>query len=252
MRRMNRRKFLSGAFVALPVLAGANAFVEPIWIRTRHLRIGTAITHRIVQFTDLHYRGNKDHLKRVVRKINALSPDLVCFTGDLIEDKEMVGEALEILAGLNSPLLGVPGNHDYWADASFPELAAGFQKTGGAWLMDEQFTSGDLVVTGASCESLNREIPAPASGKKNLLLMHYPAWVEHLKHRYDLVLAGHSHGGQVRLPFLGAPILPFYVEQYDLGLFDTKAGSLYVNPGLGWFAIPVRFGCRPELTVIEI
>ncbi len=82
--------------------------------------------------------------------------------------------------------------------------------------------------------------------------MHYPAWVEKFAtQKFDLLLAGHSHGGQVRLPFFGPLYVPFGVEQYDLGRFETKAGVLYVNPGIGWFPWPIRFNCRPEITVFE-
>ncbi|HWH70958.1 MAG TPA: hypothetical protein VNT26_16335, partial [Candidatus Sulfotelmatobacter sp.] len=88
---------------------------------------------------------------------------------------------------------------------------------------------------------------------RNILLMHYPAWVQRLgTEKYELILAGHSHGGQVRLPFYGAIYVPFLTEQYDMGLFQTARGPLYVNPGLGWFPVPIRFNCRPEITVLEV
>ena len=69
---------------------------------------------------------------------------------------------------------------------------------------------------------------------------------------FDLILAGHSHGGQVRLPVFGPLLVPFGVEGYDAGLYDTPAGPLYVNVGIGTFMLPVRFWCRPELAVIEL
>lgn len=70
--------------------------------------------------------------------------------------------------------------------------------------------------------------------------------------RYDVLLAGHSHGGQVRLPLVGALSIPFNVDEYDLGLFQTPNGPLYVNPGIGWFVTRERFRCWPEITVIDI
>ena len=70
------------------------------------------------------------------------------------------------------------------------------------------------------------------------------AWIEKL--------AGHSHGGQVRIPFYGPLMLPFGLNQYDLGLFQTPSGPLYVNAGIGYFHLNVRFNCRPEITVFEI
>jgi predicted MPP superfamily phosphohydrolase len=83
--------------------------------------------------------------------------------------------------------------------------------------------------------------------------MHYPAWVNRFKNQHcDLMLAGHSHGGQFRLPLIGSLVVPYNVDQYDMGLFQTAAGPLYVNPGIGWFYMNVRFNCRPEVTVVEV
>jgi hypothetical protein len=85
------------------------------------------------------------------------------------------------------------------------------------------------------------------------LLIHYPAWVERLAGvSLDLILAGHSHGGQVRLPFLGAVLIPGGIGRYDLGLFQTPAGPLFVGAGVGWFYLKARFNCRPEITLIEL
>jgi predicted MPP superfamily phosphohydrolase len=86
-----------------------------------------------------------------------------------------------------------------------------------------------------------------------LLLCHYPK-VADARHQtnYDLILAGHSHGGQIRVPFFGAPVVPFGVGNYVRGLHQTGAGPLYVNVGVGTFLIPVRFCCRPEITLIQL
>ena len=89
--------------------------------------------------------------------------------------------------------------------------------------------------------------------QRNILLIHYPEWADKLgKTKLDFILAGHSHGGQVRLPFYGPLIVPFGVGAYDLGLFQTPAGPLYVNAGIGYFYLNVRFNCRPEITVFEM
>ena len=91
------------------------------------------------------------------------------------------------------------------------------------------------------------------SGMKNVLMIHYPYWVDQVAGlRFDLILAGHSHGGQVRLPLIGAIMVPGGVGQYDMGLFQTPSGPLYVNAGIGYFYVNVRFNCRPEITVFEM
>jgi predicted MPP superfamily phosphohydrolase len=69
---------------------------------------------------------------------------------------------------------------------------------------------------------------------------------------YDLILAGHTHGGQVRMPFVGNPVLSKGDTTYARGLFHTEAGLLYENSGIGTFYWPVRFRCRPEITIIEL
>jgi hypothetical protein len=254
---VTRRRFLLGSLLASPFLLAADArWLEPEWLKVRRLRLtGGKVSHRVVHFTDLHHKGDRVYLRRVVDKINSLRPDLVCFTGDLIEEKEHLPEALEHLARIQSPLYGVPGNHDYWSKAAFQEIARCFNSTGGAWLLDGRLITRDekIFILGMTCRSLKQPPIKPEPTTRNILLMHYPAWVKKLgPEQYDLLLAGHSHGGQVRLPLLGPVYVPFGVEEYDLGLFQTPCGPLYVNPGIGWFPFPIRFRCRPELTVFEI
>ncbi len=255
--RLNRRRFLITALLAAPGLAAIHArWLEPKWLKTRRLRLSREKpTHRFVHFTDVHYRGDRAYLETVVQTINALSPDFVCFTGDLIDDTAHLTEALGLIAGIKSPVFGVPGNHDYWTRVPFDAVAKCLAGTGGAWLLDQQRVTADGKVTiiGASCLTASQPPIAANPSTKNIFLMHYPAWVNHLgAQRYDLMLAGHSHGGQVRIPLFGALIVPFGVERYVLGMFRTAVGPLYVNPGIGWFPVPLRFNCRPEITVFEI
>jgi uncharacterized protein len=130
-----------------------------------------------------------------------------------------------------------------------------FAATGGGWLLDGQAVTqdGKLSIVGLACRSFKHELPKWSPAIRTILLMHYPAWIEKLSgQNLELILAGHSHGSQVRLPFYGPIFIPFGVSQYDLGLFRTDAGPLYVNPGIGWFPVPVRFNCRPEITVFDL
>ena len=92
-----------------------------------------------------------------------------------------------------------------------------------------------------------------AKAPRRLLLIHYPTQADRLEgRRYDLILAGHSHGGQVRIPFYGALVLPYGVGRYQKGRYESLGGPLYVNVGTGTYMYPVRFNCRPELTVIRV
>lgn len=254
-RRFSRRAWLRLLLLAAPLLAAGHArWVEPRWLKVRRLRPGAGpATHRIVHFTDLHYRGDRARLADVIATINALQPDLVCFTGDIIEEATHLPGALELLRAIRAPLYGVPGNHDYWSQADFAPIADCFASTGGRWLLDEAVPTQDGKLNLLGSDGRRAPELEPRPGMKNILLLHYPAWADQLGDRkFDLILAGHSHGGQVRLPFIGPLVLPFLVEDYDLGLFHTRSGPLYVNPGIGWFYLNLRLNCRPELTVIEV
>lgn len=253
--RRSRRRFLALGLAGVGSAMVADAFLlEPRWLKVRRVRLpGVPPTHRIVHFTDLHYKGDRGWAESVVRRINQLTPDFVCFTGDLVEEAKHLAEALEVLRRIQAPLYGVPGNHDYWARLDFGVVSEAFAATGGKWLLDERVLTrdGKVNVIGATC--MKAPDVQPRSGRKNLLLIHYPSWVERLASvSFNLILAGHSHGGQVRLPFLGAVLVPGGIGTYDLGLFQTPAGPLYVGAGLGWFYLNARFNCRPEITLIEM
>ena len=261
LSKLSRRRFLAilgAAAVCMPLAAVADAkWIETTRLKIRRLRIGDGKpAHRLVHFSDLHHKGDRKYLQSVVNAINSLAPDFVCFTGDIIEEPKFLPEALEFLSRVKSPMFGVPGNHDYWSKISFEPIFKCFAATGGAWLPDRSQSTADgkINIIGASCSHANQALSPLNPSMKNILLFHYPIWAKKLGGRkFDLMLAGHSHGGQIRIPFYGAPVLPFGVDEYDLGLFQTKSGPLYVNPGIGYIGDNnFRLNCRPEITVIGI
>ncbi len=252
--KIRRRHFLSLLAGGVPLAAGAEACVlEPEWLSLRRMKVGSGpVRRRFVHFTDVHFRGDVEYLERVVSEINRLVPDFVCFTGDLVEEAARFEPALKILSGIRAPLFAVPGNHDHWARADFRIGRRILSAGGGAWLQNERVSlaDGEIYLTGVD------RLPCPVStvpGAFNLLLMHYPLWADSLNGtRMDLMLAGHSHGGQVRLPGIGALVQPTLTGRYILGQFETPGGTLYVNPGIGTFRLNVRFNCRPEITLFEL
>jgi predicted MPP superfamily phosphohydrolase len=255
MRNMTRRKFLGLGALALPAALGADArFIEPTSLRVTHFNLpGGRGDCRFVHFTDFHYKGNAAYAAEVVRTINELAPKFVCFTGDVVEDARFAPEALTFIKQIRAPVYGSPGNHDYWSHVSFPEFERAFAATGGAWLVDQSviLPEHELELVGMAVRGIHAFGPAQAN--RRILLMHYPGMASQLhEHKFDLILAGHSHGGQVRLPFVGALILPHGVGPYDLGFYQTLGGPLYVNAGIGTYRIPVRWNCRPEITVVTV
>ena len=241
-----------GLGVPAVVIADATRF-EPGWLKIVQLKLAKgAVRQRFVHFSDIHFKGDADYLRRVVGTINDLKPDFACFTGDLIEEAEHLAAAVRELRALKCPLYAIPGNHDHWSRADLGSLIEVCVTSGGGWLPDRQLDleKGGLVLNGVDWMSA---VPQPRPGATNILLLHYPGWADRLPHKgWDLILAGHTHGGQVRLPFMGALILPFDSGGYDMGLFQTPSGPMYVNAGIGEFYRRVRFGCRPEITLIEV
>jgi hypothetical protein len=255
--KVSRRRFILTAILAAPCAITADArWLEPQWVKIHRLRLSQGQPeHRFVHFSDLHHKGDRARSESVVAMINSLAPDFVCFTGDIIEEARFLDEALEALSHVKVPMYGVPGNHDYGSGVSFDGIIKCFAATGGAWLLDEEQTiaNGKINLIGIAHRGPKHPTPAAKSGMKNIVLFHYPAWAKEFgDQKFDLMLAGHSHGCQVRIPFYGPVMTPYAVDEYDLGLFQTRSGPLYVTSGIGWFPIPIRFNCRPEIVLIEI
>ena len=254
MKKISRRKFLTLSALAVPAVIGADArWVEPMSLRVTNLKLNKNAKSRFVHFTDFHHKGDVKYAAKMVRTINELRPEFVCFTGDIVENKRFLREALDFIRQIKAPVYGNPGNHDYWSGASFPDCERAFGATGGAWLVDRSIVlpQHDLELVGMAMMGMHGLKDRQA--ERRILLMHYPKMADSLgQQRFDLILAGHSHGGQIRLPFYGALAVPWGVGRYDLGFFETPGGPLYVNAGIGTYRIPYRFNCRPEITVVTI
>lgn len=251
---MTRRRFLTGMAAAPAWLAAQALAVEPGWLQVRRVRLPdlSAAGCRLVQISDIHHKGDANLFRKVVSTVNGLKPDLVLFTGDLVEESAFWEEALDLLGGIKAPLFGIPGNHDYWAEVDFAPAMELCARGGGAWLMDgrAEALGGKLEVWGVT--GVAQPVFTPPTGVFRLLLSHYPNWVERIpEERFDLILAGHSHGGQVRLPGIGACVVPSGVGRFEKGLYPTISGPLYVNAGIGYFYLNARLFCRPEITVFE-
>ena len=253
--RFGRRAILAAGLAAAPAMvlgAGVHRNTKKFRVQTVRLTEGDP-TCRLVQISDVHHRGDVAYAEEIVRAINALDPDLVCFTGDLIEHVHFLPEALELLGMIDAPLFGIPGNHDYWSGARFGEYAKRFAAGGGAWLVNATAPVREHGLAFVGVAERNTAAARRPAADRCVLLTHYPIFVDDIPDlRFDLILAGHSHGGQVRLPGMEARFVPFYVGPYDRGLYNTPAGPLYVNSGIGTATVPFRINCPPEITLFEL
>jgi len=253
---MTRRRFLTLALAAAPSISLANAVaLEPAWLKVSRVALPSpGPPCRFVHISDLHHRGDVGFTDHILATIRNERPQFVCFSGDLVETRDRLAQALEFIRAMGIPVFGVPGNHDHLSSGSFQSHQRAFAATGGAWLMNQSILTPDRSTEIVGLDGFPSPFPlSPLRTPRRIVITHYPAVADTLPgERSTVVLAGHSHGGQVRLPFIGPLFLPGGVGRYDRGLFATRSGPLYVNAGLGTSMVQVRFNCRPEITVIEL
>jgi predicted MPP superfamily phosphohydrolase len=251
-RSLRRVVLTVGTILALAAAALAYArYLEPHWLCVRHIRLAPVPTVRILHITDIHFTGDTQYLERVVATLNRLDADLIGFTGDLVEDPAYLEDASRILAAVNKPVYGVAGNHDRWAlGLGADELRGILERTGGLLLTNRRILLSGKRVALLTPDCFMKWSPA---GWKRILLAHDPAEAAALRGgRYDLMLAGHTHGGQFGLPLLRRCLMPYDLGAHVRGLYRTPCGPLYVNPGIGTFDVKMRFGCRPEITRFDL
>jgi len=261
-KRISRRTLLRLGLYGAPALLVADAFlIEPRWPKVTRVDLtrGEGNGLKVVHLSDIHYRRHRRRLEKVVARVNAIASDLVCITGDTVDHRPYQAEALEILAKLRAPIFGTPGNHEHWCNASLTDIDACFKATGGRLLVNQRVAFNETVeIVGVDDMMAGApRMPAALGGarpKRSILLTHCGDFVDTLTgdETFDLILSGHSHGGQVRLPFIGALMLPAYAQKYDKGLYRTPVGPLYANVGLGTIPPHVRFLCRPEIALISL
>jgi predicted MPP superfamily phosphohydrolase len=228
---------------------------------------------RIVQISDIHLEEFTESwfLEEVVAQTNALNPDLVLITGDFISKDprpiefawKAAGMCAEILSRLKAPQrFGSLGNHEMGVG---PEHVVASLKAHGTpvlWDSHVPIERGSdrfwLCGTEQGTAMEHIEMTLPENSKESVLLMcHEPDSIDILATHprfasVDLMLAGHSHGGQVRLPLIGPLVLPPMGKKYVQGRFKVGKTLLYVNRGIGTVGMPFRLFCPPELTHITL
>jgi predicted MPP superfamily phosphohydrolase len=264
--------------------------VEPCWLEVSKVQVGVqglppALDKlTVAQLGDFHLgqHVSRDQVRRAVEMTNALAPDLIVLTGDFVTGSASYSAACaEELAQLKAPygVYAVLGNHDNWTDAD--EVSANVEAAGivvlrdeargidiggsRVWLLgieDTGFTAGFFggsfgdfkAIWDEKRQRLAEMLERVPEGEPRLLLAHNPDFTEMLPEgRIDLALCGHTHGGQVRVPLLGAPVVPsFFGSKYASGLVRGPSTLVYVNRGIGLIPPVVRFNCRPEVTLLRM
>ncbi|BCA55674.1 putative Metallophosphoesterase [Nitrospira sp. KM1] len=218
---------------------------------------------RAIHLSDLHIDRYQARHKRIVQAVSGLRPDWIVITGDLLNVPEGLPHLFRFLSGLRkiAPVFVTLGNHDHYSGVAI-ETFADWANRRDITLLINQTTyvetgAGELAIVGVDDPSLHRAdlscLPTKSDRRYTLLLAHAPNILDQMddSHAADLILCGHSHGGQWSIPGIPTFWLPPGCGGRIAGPHETSFHRLYVNRGLGWSFLPFRWNCTPEIVVID-
>lgn len=259
------------ALLALIAKAACDTLSEPQFRRLRvslpQLPAGSRPL-RLVLMSDIHVAGPDmppSRLAAIVRQVNAVKPDLVLIAGDFVSDKRTAtkyyttAESIAPLGALRPTLatIAVPGNHDHWRNAK--DVRAELTRYGVVLLANEARRVGPVVIGGLDDDFTGHADLAATLravtllGGAPVLLSHSPDPFPDVPHGAILMLAGHTHCGQLRYPWGGSPAtMSRYGDRYACGVVRENGKLLVTTGGLGTSVLPFRFGTRPEMWIIEL
>lgn len=280
--KISRRTFIKRSISTVLSLAGISVgsryyaeYIEPFWIDitnhtiyNEHIPNGFSGT-KIVQFSDTHigFQYQLKDLKKTVQKINELKPHIILFTGDLMDKPNQYHSTKELISVLRllEASMGkycIFGNHDHggYGSTIYQNImeASDFTMLQNTNIHITNKEQQSIYIAGIDDAMLGRpSFKQTVSGidqkAYTILLSHAPDFADEANQLgISLQLSGHSHGGQVRIPFYGALITPPYAKKYDKGMYQLSHMQLYVNRGLGTTRLPFRFLTRPEISVFTL
>lgn len=232
--------------------------------------------YKILQISDLHNKKFGDNQDVLIQKVKSINPDIIAITGDLIDSKSYDAEiSMQIIRELvkEYPVYFVTGNHEKWS-GKYNSLEKKLKKQhvtvlrnehviiqkGGheinlLGIDDPEFNTGDIDEGSIVKDAIVKAKIETQPDRYNVLLSHRPEFLEeYAEEKVDLVLSGHAHGGQVRLPFIGGLVAPNQgiLPKYTAGLYEQQNTSMIVSRGLGNSIIPQRVFNRPEIVVVQL
>lgn len=260
------------------LVASAYIYIQNNWLQVTKLAVGIENLpvdfegFKILHLADLHGKWFGAEQGKIIAKVKSKEPDVIVFTGDLIDASACeAAPGLNLLSGLTdfAPVYFVTGNHEWWSGCYRDSLKPDILNTGVEILSDSfvllRHNSGEIILTGVDDPDKKRANGADFSfvldnlaagtpeDSVKILLTHRP---ERFKdyHSFDLVFAGHTHGGQIRLPFIGGLAAPHqgFFPRYTAGLYEVEETKMVVTRGLGNSIIPVRINNRPDIVSVVL
>lgn len=232
--------------------------------------------YKILQISDLHNKKFGDNQDVLIQKIKSIDPDIIAITGDLIDSKSCDAEvSMQLIREIvkKYPVYFVTGNHEQWSGKynnlekelkkydvnvlrnEHVGIRKGEQEINLLGIDDPEFVTGNRDEGNIIIDEIKKAKIEMQPDRYNVLLSHRPEFIkEYTNERLDLVLSGHAHGGQVRLPFIGGLVAPNQgvLPKYTAGLYVEQNTSMVVSRGLGNSIIPQRILNRPEIVVVQL
>jgi len=263
---MNRRNFLRSitySSIGLGIMRGIYEIDN--YDITFHTITNSKIKNpfRLIHLTDMHFdSGNQTKISQLYNLVNLLTPDMIVMTGDYIKleddakfiDKEINSFNSFITKLICDKIYACTGNWDigYELDLFKHNKAKNLDEK----IIETQINENEIIISGLSYgENLSHELIKKINDTHfNLGLIHSPDGVNDTENNLNLILSGHTHGGQIRFPIYGALYVPcINGKKYEAGLYELNQNQiLYVNRGIGESIIPIRINCKPEIAVFDI
>ena len=218
---------------------------------------------RAVHLSDLHLDHFHARHDTILSTVRGLNPDWIFITGDLLSGPWGLPHLFRFLGALRqtAPVYVTLGNHDYYSGVPVDRFADLADRHKVCLLINQTtfipMPSGELGIIGLDDPVTHRAdtrcIPPAVPGRFTVLLAHAPSALDLLEshHAADLILCGHSHGGQWRIPSVRPFWLPYGCRGRAEGNYEANGRRMYVNRGLGWSLLPIRWNCPPEIVLVE-
>ncbi len=208
---------------------------------------------KIAHVTDLHTQGIGRLELQLFEALKIERPDIIVITGDLTTPGGTLEGYIAVLEKLQAPkgVYFVQGNWEHWNPTRALQNTKIFDLTNQIHLLDKNLWLVGFDDSEAGKPQLEILNSIPQNALK-IGLLHSPEFFKKTAGKVALNLAGHTHGGQIRIPFIGPLWLPKGSGNYDQGWFQENSSRLYVSRGIGTSILPIRFNCAPELAIIEV
>jgi hypothetical protein len=252
---------LAVALVFLLLIGGDALFIEPNWIQATHYTIQEPIFTplKIAQISDVHTDGIGFRERRVLERVSAEKPDIILITGDtVLPERGTYKAAHAFYQGLHAPL-GVWFVRGNWENTITIHHERAFYSSAGVHLLlnASAHPRPDIWLIGmddgpSGRADFNTPMKGVPAGAFVIALFHSPEFFHEVSGRANLALAGHTHGGQIHIPFVHPFWLPTGCDGMLAGWYQEKGTRLYVTRGVGMSFMPIRFLCRPEVDFITL